>query len=248
MDKLIAHLVRLYLMPGAASQQGLARHLQGQGTLSLQPVDGLTRSIVLPFDKNSKEQGDAHWLALCVLASVLQVEYGFPPPAVSISGAEGYRLWLSLAEPVPVTDAQRFIDALASVHAPAVRVDAAAPVPLPPCLHAASGKWAAFINPGMGASFAEEPGLELGPPLAAQAAFLEDLESIGLAQFRQALHDLSTPAGPAPSLAEPVRPPAVPAADGLLLRDATLEDIVRHLHARGIEPTFRHLLPPPNQS
>ncbi|WP_229425031.1 hypothetical protein [Massilia sp. Se16.2.3] len=31
--------------------------------------------------------------------------------------------------------------------------------------------------------------------------------------------------------------------DSLLLRDATLEDIVRHLHARGIEPTFRHLLP-----
>jgi hypothetical protein len=29
----------------------------------------------------------------------------------------------------------------------------------------------------------------------------------------------------------------------LLLRDATLEDIVRHLHAKNIEPTFRHLLP-----
>jgi hypothetical protein len=33
-----------------------------------------------------------------------------------------------------------------------------------------------------------------------------------------------------------------PSADGLLLKDATLEDIVRALHARGIEPTFRFTL------
>jgi hypothetical protein len=31
-------------------------------------------------------------------------------------------------------------------------------------------------------------------------------------------------------------------ADTLLLRDATLEDIVRFLHAKQIEPTFRHLI------
>jgi hypothetical protein len=31
--------------------------------------------------------------------------------------------------------------------------------------------------------------------------------------------------------------------DGLLLRDATLDDIVRFLHARGIEPTFRFIVP-----
>ncbi|MGX4643022.1 hypothetical protein [Massilia sp. SYSU DXS3249] len=243
MEKLIAQLLRLYLAPGLASPERLARHLLGQETLAVEPAGGTTRAIVLPFDRMSHGEDDAHWTALCRLASVLQVEYGFPAPAVSISGAEGYRLWLSLAEPVPVAEAQRFIEALVRVHAPACRANAAAPVPLPPCLHAAGGKWAAFINPGMGASFAEEPGLELPPPLAAQAAFLEDLESVGLAQFRQALQDLSTPAEPAPSLAEPVRPTALPAADGLLLRDATLEDIVRHLHARGIEPTFRHLLP-----
>jgi hypothetical protein len=32
-------------------------------------------------------------------------------------------------------------------------------------------------------------------------------------------------------------------APGLLLQDASLEDIVRWLHARHIEPTFRHRLP-----
>ena len=35
-------------------------------------------------------------------------------------------------------------------------------------------------------------------------------------------------------------PAAVP--HGLLLKDATLEDIIACLHARNIEPTFRHLL------
>jgi hypothetical protein len=30
--------------------------------------------------------------------------------------------------------------------------------------------------------------------------------------------------------------------DGLLLKDATLEDIVQFLHAKNIEPTFRHLI------
>jgi hypothetical protein len=32
------------------------------------------------------------------------------------------------------------------------------------------------------------------------------------------------------------------APEGLLLKDATLEDIVRFLHSKNIEPTFRHLI------
>ena len=45
----------------------------------------------------------------------------------------------------------------------------------------------------------------------------------------------------------PVQPAAAPVAavtahSGLLLADATLEDIVKHLHGLGIEPTFRHVL------
>jgi hypothetical protein len=34
-----------------------------------------------------------------------------------------------------------------------------------------------------------------------------------------------------------------PRRRGLLLKDATLEDIVRHLHGQNIEPTFRFLAP-----
>jgi hypothetical protein len=34
---------------------------------------------------------------------------------------------------------------------------------------------------------------------------------------------------------------AASSPEGLLLKDATLEDIVRHLQAKHIEPTFRFL-------
>jgi len=94
----------------------------------------------------------------------------------------------------------------------------------------------------MGASFADESGLDMAPPVAGQVAFLEGLHSIAADQFRAALDRLAPPA-PAP-VAPPAPAPArdcVP--DGPLLRDATLDDIVRLLHARGIEPTFRFIVP-----
>jgi NADPH-dependent ferric siderophore reductase len=97
---------------------------------------------------------------------------------------------------------------------------------LPPQLNQASGKWAAFIHPGMGASFAGDEGLEMPPPEAGQVALLEGLESATPAQFAHALARLR---------------PQGRAAEGLLLRDATLEDIVKHLHSKNIEPTFRFL-------
>ena len=121
-------------------------------------------------------------------------------------------------------------------------------VALPPSLQP-SGKWAAFIHPSMGAAFVDEPGLDMPPPPAAQLGFLESLRSITPGQFAQALAKLQGHAG----LADTVPAPAPVAAPlpagksvpqpGLLLQDATLEDIVRWLHARDIEPTFRHRLP-----
>ena len=243
MEKLISQLMRLYLTPDDASRDRLAAHLRGHDTLAVQAEGGKTRVIVLAFDRQN-DGTDGHWTALCELASILQVEFGFPAPAVSVSGAEGYRLWLSLETPVPVSEAQQFMERLQYAHAPAMAppgpAAAARPNALPPCLHPRSGRWAAFINPGMGASFADEPGLEMAPPLAAQAAFLDGLESVSLAQFRQALQELDPASLPARQEATPA--PGAP-AEGLLLRDASLEDIVRHLHAQNIEPTFRHLLP-----
>jgi hypothetical protein len=251
MEKLIAQLTRLYLMPGLASPEDLAQHFQGIRALSmpLASSDDLTRAIVIDFARERGGAPDQHWTRLCDVANRLQEAYGFPAPAVSISGASSFQLWLSLEEPVPLGDARRFLSMLRDAHFPELDLQARTTVALPPCLNAASGKWAAFIHPGMGASFAEEAGLDMAPPVAAQVAFLEGLESIGKAQFFDALVSMKQSDAPPQASSAAAAAAAVPTAaiEGLLLKDATLEDIVRHLHAMNIEPTFRHLLPQSGQ-
>jgi hypothetical protein len=247
MQKLISELSRLYLPADILSPEVLAQHLLGKTTLAinLTTADGLTRAIVIDFPKMPGDSDEAqHWSRLCATANALQDQLGFPAAAVSISGANGYGLWLSLETPVPVAQAQEFLELLHRAYFPEMdlRPDAvSAPVELPPCLNQRSGKWAAFIHPGMGASFADESGLEMAPPVAGQAAFLEGLRSISEAQFLHAFKMLqpSQEAAPAASLPPPERPVAM---DGLLLKEATLEDIVQFLHSKNIEPTFRHLI------
>ena len=257
MHKLIAELMRLYLPAGALTPEVLALHVQGQqnAPVSLTGSDGLTRAMMIPFRKTRGADSEAHWTRLCDVANALQTTLQLPAPAVSISGGDAYYLWLSFETAVPADRAQAFLERLRDAWFPETELapDAVrAPVALPPCLHPRTGKWAAFIHPGMGASFADEPGLDMQPPAHGQAGFLEGLESIDAEQFERAWRLLEPAAVTAPvaaSLETPVidveptpraahdAPPA-----GLLLKDATLEDIVRHLHARNIEPTFRHLI------
>jgi hypothetical protein len=244
MHELISQLIRLYLPLDAAPPPWLEAHLEGRATRVCDlGQGGAVRAIVLPFDGRAHGGGTAAWERLCEVANVLQGELGLPAPAVSIDGATGYRLWLSFGQPLGAATAQRFVGLLCAAYCPDVALPAGgvlAPVELPPCRNDATGKWAAFVHPGMGASFADEPALDMTPPAAAQAAFLQGLESIDAAQLEHALRLLSP--APEPVLAEP-EPVASDAAPGLLLKDATLEDIVRHLHAKNIEPTFRYLLP-----
>ena len=246
MQKLISELARLYLPEDAVSPDALAEHMLGKTTLAvnLATQDGMTRAIVIPFRKVSGGDEAQHWTLLCSVANAVQAELGFPAPAVSISGSDGYGLWLSLEKPVPVAQAQTFVKLLGQANFPDIALDAdavGAPVELPPCLNKSTGKWAAFIHPGMGASFADESGLEMAPPLAGQVAFLESLRSISEAQFAHALDVLEQPHGAAQPASGPA-PERPSAGDGLLLKDATLEDIVSFLHSKNIEPTFRHLI------
>ncbi|WP_338760129.1 hypothetical protein [Massilia sp. METH4] len=244
MQELMQQLVRLYLPVGAPppAEPGTADAVR----------EGGVRAIVIPFELKGEGDGARQWERLCEVANALQAELGLPAPAVSVSGATGFRLWLSFAQPVPVDRAQRFLALLRAAYFSDAKLPeqgVRAPLELPPRLHPATGKWAAFIHPGMGAAFADEPALEIAPPAAAQAALLQDLRSITPAQLQQALDVLEREPVQPPSVQPPSVQPAprsTPAVDGvppdLLLKDATLEDIVRFLHANNIEPTFRHLI------
>ncbi|MCE3602475.1 hypothetical protein LXA47_02480 [Massilia sp. P8910] len=246
MQKLISELTRLYLPEGTVTPDMMAQRRLGQSSLSVNLADsqGRTRAMVLAFRKTSGAMEAQHWSRLCMVANALQAELGFPAPAVSVSGANGYYLWMSLDTPTPVARVQTFLELIRKAYTPDMDLapDAAgAAVELPPCLDSRSGKWAAFIDPGLGASFAEESGLEMLPPLAGQTALLERVESISVKQFAHAV-DVLGQAHAAPEMPAVVPRAAAAGADGLLLRDATLEDIVRFLHAKNIEPTFRHLI------
>jgi hypothetical protein len=238
MHKLISELRRLYLLNDQRyDDESLARHLRGEATLAidLANADSFTRALVIDFHKAAGEQ---HWTRLCDVANALQTELGLPAPAVSVSGGDSYRLWLSLASPITTAQARQFLALLHKAYFEDERIDLGrTAVEIPPCQHKATGLWAAFINPGMGASFAEELGLEMQPPVAAQAAFLEGLQSIGDVEFKQALDLLQQK-----HVITPPTATATTTSEGLLLKDATLEDIVKHLHAMNIEPTFRHLI------
>ncbi|MBA5686653.1 hypothetical protein [Rugamonas apoptosis] len=288
----------------------LARRMAGQPApaLRLTTDDGRTRAIVIHFNHTAGAGQEQHWTRLCAVANALQTELGLPAPAVSISGA-GYDLWLSLEVPAPPAQVDTFLALLHAAYlpetdAPRMRTGSAAAAAagmaaaeatgarpaaaadeLPPCPLPGGEKWAAFIHPELGASFADEPALEIAPPPAGQAALLDKLHSISTAQFEHALQQLqrahSKPATGTPTDATSAIPTGIPAGaqasahagasatgtpagapdracaticatapdayaatpPGLLLKDATLDDIVRFLHARNIEPTFRHLLP-----
>ncbi|NHZ61535.1 hypothetical protein [Massilia genomosp. 1] len=243
MQKMMSELSRLYLPAGALSLELLAQRRAGHSALAIELAEGgMTRALVIPFRKMPGAGEAQHWDQLCALANGLQAELGFPAPAVSISGSDGYYLWMSMETPTPIAQARHFLELIRKAYVPAMAPfsDAAgAAVELPPCMDPHTGKWAAFIDAGLGAAFAEESGLEMAPPLAAQAALLERLERISAKQFQQALEVLGAAHG-APALSAARAVPSAP--DGLLLRDATLEDIVRFLHAKNIEPTFRHLI------
>lgn len=246
MEKLIAELTRLYLPERAGGTGTSTGQPAGpdHATADLLDGDGRLRAIVLPFNRQDGD-ADAHWRGLCAVANALQAELGFSAPAVSVSGADGYRLWVSLETAVPAGTAQEFASLLRQAFAPQPQQQTdplLERVELPPCLHQGSGKWAAFIHPGMGASFAEECGLEMAPSPAGQLGFLEGLQSVSAARFADGLALLRMRVGATSSTAAPANGCTRGVPDGLLLKDATLEDIVRFLHSKNIEPTFRHLI------
>ena len=232
MNKLIAELQRLYFLPGQQWQSRklddgasftacaedritpdlLSRNFPGEASVVLDLVseEGRVRTLIIEFERS------ADWERVAELYQGLHEHLDLPTPAIAVSGKAGFTLWLSLAEPIPVAQAQIFLNAIQLKYLadiPAIHlkllpvVDASVGAekcqrPLVPARHETTGKWSAFIDAGLGSLFIEAPGLEMAPNTDRQADILSRLECIKPEHFTRALDILQLEASTAARAAE----------------------------------------------
>lgn len=218
MHSLIAERQRLFALPDQPMPDGEGAEAD---LLDLVDADGRVRTLVVGV------AAATGWGPVAALCAGVDAELALPPPAVAVAGAAGFQVWFSLAEPVTLARAADFLAGLRArllADVPDARLVLA---PLPagarsvravPALDAASGRWSAFIDPGLGGMFADEPWLDMAPGLAQQAELLAGVRSIATADFTRALACLAAapepdgtavvPAMPAPMASLPFDLPA----------------------------------------
>lgn len=198
MNKLISQLQRLYFLPvqpgsirttgqEAAGDQAklttadIADSLRGERRISIDPGPaGAARCLVVEFRQATD------WPQVASLCQGLHDDLELPLPAISVGAAGGYQLWFSLAEAIPLAQAQRFLAALrhrylGEISESNLRLHPASEarsLELVPALDEATGKWSAFIDPGLGEMFMVEGGLEMAPNMDRQADLLSRIKSL----------------------------------------------------------------------
>jgi len=205
MNRLQAELHRLY-RPHSTQDHGTDSEAS-----SLIGSDGRVRAMVLELAR------PADWDALSTLWRGVQIDMQLPAPAIAVSGIDGYQLWFSLLEAVPVADARAFLESLRLRYlgnipterigiepaADAAALQQARHASMVPALREETGRWSAFVAPDLAALFGDEPWLDLPPGPDAQADLLSRLESTRLADFQKALERLRPPMTPTAPHAEP---------------------------------------------
>lgn len=205
MSKFVQEFQRLYFLPDQPWPGALAPDIPEQSRMEesglafdLVSPAGRVRALVIDFARA------ADWASVAGLYQGLQEDLEWPAPAISVSGQAGYRLWLSLAESIPLAEAQLFLERLRQKYLAELAVSRLALLPvagesasaltLVPARHLETGKWSAFIDPTMGAMFVDEPGLEMAPNMERQADLLARLKSVGATDFQRGLEFLRPPA------------------------------------------------------
>ena len=164
--------------------------------------EGQVRALVLELAR------PADWGLLAPLWRGLQADLALPAPAIAVSGVDGYQLWLSLTEPVPVAEAAAFLEALRHNYLgavapkrislmPSLADPSLQPSPVP-SQQPATGYWSAFVAPDLAPIFADEPWLDHAPSPDAQAHVLARLQSIKPTALAAALARLQPAAIPVP--------------------------------------------------
>ena len=210
-ERLQAELQRLYLprppTPGGAVPAGAC----AAAALSLIDADGGVRALVVQV---AQPPG---WDALAPVWRGVQTDLDLPAPAVAVSGIDALQLWFSLAQPVPVAQAQALLQALRQRYLPDIE---ARRLMLWPADHALlqapeeqaiglpvrqvrAGQWSAFVAPDLAPVFAETPWLEGPPNDEGQATLLRGLDCITPAALAQAQARLTPAEAPVPASAEP---------------------------------------------
>ena len=242
MNRLQAELQRLYLSYDAQRQTPDAEEP------ALIGPDGRVKAMVLELAR------PASWEDVAKIWRGVQTDLELPAPAIAVSGIDGYPLWFSLAEPVPVAQAIAFLKSLCRRYlgdiaperiAMGPSIDASAPghgrhaKVLPPAL-VAPDRWSAFVAPDLAPMFADEPWLDLPPGSDAQAELLSRFESVKPGHWQRALERLG-----------PASMPGVAQAPGALvdradpksfllniMNDPTIELHLRIEAAKALLPYF----------
>lgn len=194
-------------------------------------VQGRVRTLVLGIS------GPADWPALAVVWRGVQTDLRWPAPAIAISGVDAFELWMPLQVAVSQDEARcvlqnlctRYLSDVAPVRWrlwPALDEGLCAPPQAPPQLHAATGRWSAFVAPDLAAVFGDDPSLDLPPGDDAQAEVLARIQPIPAADWQRAI------ASAAPN-ALPVSQPTPAAQDDprrfllSVMNDATVDMALR---------------------
>ncbi|WP_332743226.1 hypothetical protein [Hydrogenophaga sp.] len=181
-------------------------------------ADGHTRALVLGLAR------PADWTVLRAVWQGVQADLELPAPAIAVSGTDSYQLWFSLAQPVALEQAQRFLEQLRQRYLPDVaraRIRIWPPADMPvagsvhhvpavPARQEATGNWSAFVSPDLPAVFGEDPWLDMAPGLDAQAELLSRLKCIQPDEWAHALERLTpaeAPATPPTRAPAPTEPP-----------------------------------------
>lgn len=256
MNRLQAEFRRLYL---PLSPDGRTHDFGETGLIG---SEGRMRAMVLGLAR------PADWQALSALWKGVQVDLELPAPAIAVNGVDGYQLWFSLAEPVPVAQAHAFLEALRQRYLGNIALDRLAmrpsgatwapsqaqPPPGVPACQAETGHWSAFVAPDLAAVFSEDPWLDVPPNPEGQADLLSRVAITQPAAFRRALTQLEPASMPAASGApgskiDPHDADRVAAGQGLdprrfllaVMNDPAVELHLRIEAAKALLPGFEDL-------
>jgi hypothetical protein len=217
-SRLSAELQRLYHLPGGTAAPG-------EPAMRLVDSQGRVRAMVLSLSR------PADWSVLAAVWRGVQSDLDLPAPAIAVNGVDAYELWFSLADPVPLAQAQAFLldlrqRYLAGVKAHRVGMrpsldgsNAITSTALIPAAQGDAGHWSAFVAPDLAAVFGDEPLLDLPPGEDQQAELLSRLKCIPPSGFEAALDLMqATPQATEPAAPAPARASAplarAPAAKG----------------------------------